>query len=417
MDKIVIHGGQRLHGKVSISGSKNAALPILAATLLTDEKCVITNVPSLADIKTTVALLSHLGKKVLQQGDTVTVSSNGKLRNTAPYELVKRMRASVLVMGPLIARLGRVRVSLPGGCAIGARPIDIHLEGFAKLGAKIVVHSGYVEMSATRLRGNTVHFRYPSVGATENIMLAGALAQGDTIIENAAREPEITDLACMLNAMGARINGAGTKRITIKGVKTLSGVTHSVIPDRIETATYLIAAAITKGDVTLADTNPGILSAVIEKLKKCGLSITCAGTTIHARWTKNLKPVNVQTGVHPGFPTDVQAQWMALMATVEGKSVIRETVFENRFLHVAELQRLGARMEIKGNRVTITGSKTLSGAPIMVSDLRAGAALVLAGLVAEGKTEISRIYHLDRGYENLEKKLRTLTAKITRLHE
>jgi UDP-N-acetylglucosamine 1-carboxyvinyltransferase len=415
MDKIVIHGGKRLSGKIKISGSKNAALPVLIASLLTDKKCVVKNVPGLADIDTTLALLSHIGKNVSRKGNTVTITSRDGLRKTAPYELVKRMRASVLVMGPLLARLGKVKVSLPGGCAIGARPIDIHLDGFAKMGAEIKLKCGYVELKAEKLKGKTIKLRYPSVGATENLLLAAVTAEGTTVIKNAAREPEITDLAMALTEMGARIKGAGTKSIEILGVSTLRGINHRIIPDRIETATYLIAAAITGGDITLEGTNCSILRKVCDKLKESGMRMVCGNNFIRARWIKTLKPVCVCTGVYPDFPTDVQAQWMALMSVVKGSSVIEETVFENRFIHATELQRLGANIKIAGSKVKLTGVSGLSGAPLMVSDLRAGAALVLAGLAAKGKTDISRVYHLDRGYEKMEKKLRSVGARIRRV--
>lgn len=415
MDKIIIHGGKKLHGTVRMSGSKNAALPILIATLLTDETCVIENVPALADIDTTIGFLTYIGKKITRRGSTVTVKPDGPLKPTAPYDLVRKMRASTLVMGPLLGRLGEVTVSLPGGCAIGARPIDIHLDSFARMGATIALEGGYVKTVAPRLHGARIHFRFPSVGATENVMLASVLARGTTVIDNAAREPEIVDLADVLNAMGARVRGAGSRKITVEGVTRLGGVRHSVIPDRIETATYLIAAAATHGDVTVTHAAPAHITAVLKKLTKAGVSVHCTADTIRARWIKPLKPVSVTTAVFPGFPTDVQAQWMALMALVRGSSFVKETVFENRFLHVAELQRLGARMRIQDNIVHVTGVETISGAPVMASDLRAGAALVIAGLIAEGKTEVLRIYHLDRGYEHLEKKLRRLGAAIRRI--
>ena len=415
MDKIIIHGGKKLQGTIAISGSKNAALPILVATLLTDEECVITNVPQLADISTTIALLTHIGKKVIQKEDRIVVSRSKPLSSSAPYDLVRKMRASVLVMGPLAARLGNVKVSLPGGCAIGARPVDIHLQGFERLGAKINVCEGYIELKSQKLIGNKIAFRYPSVGATENLLLASVLAKGTTVIENAAREPEIEDLACVLNKMGAHVIGAGSKRIVITGTDSLRGFTHSVSPDRIETATYLIAAAITKGDVTLTNTDASFLTEVIDKLVQSGVRITSTSTGIRATWVKPLKPVSIKSEVYPGFPTDVQAQWMALMTTAQGESRIQETVFENRFTHACELQRLGADLKIMGHTVVVKGVPGLSGAPVMVSDLRAGAALVLAGLVAKGKTEILRIYHLDRGYEHLEKKLRKLGAGINRV--
>ena len=416
MDKIVINGGKKLNGMVKISGSKNSALPILFATLLTDDKCKITNVPSLADIKTTIDFLNFIGKPASKKGNTVTTEVSSQLASVAPYDLVRKMRASVLVMGPLLARLGKVDVSLPGGCAIGARPIDIHLDAFKQMGANIELKQGYIKMSAPKgLKGCDIEFRFASVGATENILLAGVLAKGTTRIINAAKEPEIEDLADVLNKMGAKITGAGTKIITIEGVNELKGFTHSVIPDRIETATYMIAAAITKGDVTLLNTNPNHLQIIIDKLIESGLSVKVSGNTIIAKWIKELKPVNIKTEIYPGFPTDVQAQWMALMATVKGNSIIEETVFENRFLHVGELQRFGADLQIEGKTVYIKGVKKFSGAPVMVSDLRAGAALVLAGLFADGQSKILRIYHLDRGYESLEKKFTKLGANIKRI--
>jgi UDP-N-acetylglucosamine 1-carboxyvinyltransferase len=415
MDKIVIHGGKRLRGSVDISGSKNAALPIMVAALLTDDECVLENVPQLADIDTTNGFLQFIGKKIVKKGGRLYIRHNGPLKSTAPYDLVRRMRASILVMGPLLARLGRVRVSLPGGCAIGARPIDIHLESFERLGASIDLRGGYVETTAVKLIGARIPFRFPSVGATENVMLAAVLARGTTLIENAAREPEIVDLADVLNKMGARVRGAGTKSIVIDGVDALHGFRHTIIPDRIETATYIIAAAVTRGDVTLRKTSADLIRAVILKLRKAGLRIDVKGDTLRARWVKPLRPVSITTGVYPAFPTDVQAQWMALMALVQGKSVVVETVFENRFLHVGELQRLGANLKVDGNRVSITGVDRISGAPVMVSDLRAGAALIIAGLAAEGRTEVLRVYHLDRGYECLEKKLRCLGADVRRV--
>jgi len=416
MDKIIINGGKKLCGQVKISGSKNSALPILFATLLTDDKCKITNVPTLADIKTTVDFLNFIGKPTTKKGSTVIAETSSKLASVAPYDLVRKMRASVLVMGPLLARLGKVDVSLPGGCAIGARPIDIHIEAFKQMGATVEIKQGYIKMSAHKgLKGCDIEFRFASVGATENVLLASVLAKGTTRIINAAKEPEIEDLADVLNKMGAKITGAGTKIITIEGVDKLNGFTHSVIPDRIETATYMIAAAITKGEVSLLNTNSKHLQAVIDKLIEAGLSVKIKDTTINVKWVKELKPVNIKTEIYPGFPTDVQAQWMALMTTIHGSCIIEETVFENRFLHVAELQRFGANLQIDGKKVYVTGVKNLSGAPVMVSDLRAGAALVLAGLFAEGKSKILRIYHLDRGYERLEKKFTKLGASIKRI--
>ncbi|MDR2425899.1 MAG: UDP-N-acetylglucosamine 1-carboxyvinyltransferase [Endomicrobium sp.] len=416
MDKIIINGGRKLKGTVKISGSKNSSLPILFATLLTDEPCTIENVPSLADINTTVDFLNFIGKKMLKNGSKISSLSSGKYKHIAPYDLVRKMRASVLIMGPLLARLNKVDVSLPGGCAIGARPIDIHLEAFKKLGADIEVEGGYVKTAAQKgLCGNEIEFSFPSVGATENILLAAVFAKGKTKIINAAKEPEIVDLADMLKKMGAKISGAGSKTILIEGVTKLHGVKHSVIPDRIEAATYLIAAAITKGEILLENVNPKHLKAITDKLKKCGMHIKETKNTIFVKWVRNLKRCNISTEVYPGFPTDVQAQWTALMCLLKGKSCVKENVFENRFLHVAELQRFGADLTVDGKVVNIKGVDKLSAAPVMVSDLRAGAALVLAGLAAEGKSAISRIYHLDRGYEFLERKLKKLGADIKRV--
>ncbi|MCL2506892.1 MAG: UDP-N-acetylglucosamine 1-carboxyvinyltransferase [Endomicrobia bacterium] len=416
MDKIIINGGKKLKGEVKISGSKNSALPILFASLLTDEPVTITNVPSLADINTTIAFLNFIGKPAVKKGATLKALASGKYKHIAPYDLVRKMRASVLIMGPLLGRLNKVDVSLPGGCAIGARPIDIHLEAFKKLGTEIEVEEGYVKTSCKNgLQGADIKFRFPSVGATENLMLAAVLAKGTTKIINAAREPEIEDLAEFLNKMGAKVSGAGSKTITIEGVDKLYGCSHKVIPDRIEAATYLIAAAITKGEILIKDADPKHLKIVIEKLQKAGLLIKTTESTIYAKWVKDLKPHDISTEVYPGFPTDIQAQWMALMCLLKGKACVKENVFENRFLHVAELQRLGADLTVDGRMVDIKGVEKLSGAPVMVSDLRAGAALVLAGLAAKGKTTVSRIYHLDRGYELLEKKLKKLGADIKRV--
>ncbi|MCL2389698.1 MAG: UDP-N-acetylglucosamine 1-carboxyvinyltransferase [Elusimicrobia bacterium] len=415
MDKIVIEGGKTLKGNIKVSGAKNSALPILFATLLTDDKCIIENVPSLADIDTTISFLNFIGKKTNKAGSKVIAEKSKTLKHIAPYDLVRKMRASILIMGPLLARLKKVDVSLPGGCAIGARPIDIHLEAFKKMGAKINIEGGYLKCSAPKgLQGAVIKLKFASVGATENTMLAAVLARGTTKILNAAREPEIEDLANMLNAMGALITGAGTSKIIIQGVRKLTGVTHKVIGDRIEAATYMLAAAITKGDIALKNINPDHLKEVIHTLKNSGLQINTTQNSIHSTWIKPLKPLSIKTKVHPGFPTDVQAQYMALMCLTQGKSKITETVFENRFLHVSELSRFGANLKIDGNTVYINGVDTLSGAPVMASDLRAGAALVLAGLAAKGKTIINRVYHLDRGYENLEKKLKKVGATISR---
>ncbi len=414
LDSFVVKGGKRLAGAVRVSGSKNAALPCLFATLLTDHEVVLDNVPDLQDIRTAVRLLERLGKRVTVRLGRVTVCKKGVLKERAPYDLVRRMRASAVVMGPLLARLGKADVSLPGGCAIGARPINFHLKAFESMGVKISVQEGYI-LAQGRLKGCRVKLPFASVGATENILMAASLAQGRTVLDNAAREPEITDLARLLTAMGARIHGAGTARIVIEGVKTLAGAHHRVIPDRIEAGTLLIAAAMTRGKVKLTDIDPSHLGAVIEALRRAGLNVSHSSNTLEAAWVRSLKPVSIKTRVYPGFPTDMQAQWMALMAVTPGRSVIQEDIFENRFLHAQELVRMGARIDVRGARAVIEGVPRLSGCPLMVSDLRAGAALVLAGLVARGQTRVLRVYHLDRGYERLEKKLRFLGANMRRV--
>jgi UDP-N-acetylglucosamine 1-carboxyvinyltransferase len=417
MDKIIIHGGKKLKGEVIISGSKNSTLPILFATLLSDEPSIIKNVPSLADIDTTVEFLNFIGKKTVKKGNTVRTYSSCKYKHIAPYDLVRKMRVSVLIMGPLLARLNRVDVSLPGGCTIGARPIDMHLDAFRKLGAEISIEGGYIKtLSKDGLKGAVIDLKFPSVGATENILLSAVLAKGKTTIINVAKEPEIEDLVDVLNKMGAKISGAGTEKIIIDGVDSLRGFTHEVIPDRIEAATYMIAAAITKGDVVLKNVTPKHLEVVSNKLKKSGLCVKENKTSIRVKWVRNLKPQNIKTEVYPGFPTDAQAQWVALMCLLKGHSKVEETIFENRFMYVAELQRFGANIMVNSKVANITGVDKFSGAPVMVSDLRAGAALVLAGLAAEGKTVVSRVYHLDRGYELLEKKLKKLGADIKRVH-
>jgi UDP-N-acetylglucosamine 1-carboxyvinyltransferase len=417
MDKIIIHGGKKLKGEVIISGSKNSTLPILFATLLSDEPSIIKNVPSLADIDTTVKFLNFIGKKTIKKGKTIRTYSSCKYKYIAPYDLVRKMRASVLIMGPLLARLNRVDVSLPGGCTIGARPIDMHLNAFKKLGAEISVESGYVKISAKDgLKGAVIDLKFPSVGATENILLSAVLAKGKTTVVNVAKEPEIEDLVNVLNKMGAKISGVGTRKIIIDGVDSLRGFTHEVIPDRIEAATYMIVAAITKGDVVLKNVVPKHIESISNKLKKSGLFVKENETSIRAKWVGGLHSQNIKTEVYPGFPTDVQAQWMVLMCLLKGHSKVEETIFENRFMHVAELQRFGANIKIDSNVANITGVDKFSGAPVMASDLRAGAALILAGLAADGKTVVSRIYHLDRGYELLEKKLKKLGADIKRVH-
>lgn len=421
MDQIIIEGSRALRGEVQISGSKNSALPCLFATLLTDDECVLQNVPHLVDIHTTCSLLTHLGKKIIRKEDTVTVLPGEKLHTEAPYDLVRKMRASVLVLGPLLARTGQAAASLPGGCAIGVRPINIHLAGFEEMGAKTELSEGIVRLKAKKLKGKKIALDFPSVGATENLLMASVLADGQTTIVNAAKEPEIVDLADCLIAMGAEIRGAGTDTIVIEGKKYLHGTVHRVIPDRIEAATYLIAAAATKGKLKLNGVIPEHLKIVIDFLIKTGVDIVVekngAGQekNLLCGYKKPFKPVNITTGPYPEFPTDVQAQWMSLMSLARGKSVIREDVFENRYLHAAELTRMGADIQIEERGAVVTGVKRLSGAHVMVSDLRAGAALVIAGLAAEGKTVIHRVYHLDRGYEKIEKKLNAVGARIERV--
>ena len=420
MDKIVIQGGQRLLGEVAVSGSKNAALPILISSLLTAEPCTYQSVPHLADIRTTLRLLAGLGGKSEHQrwregADELTLQADSIDNFEAPYDLVKTMRASFLVIGPLVARFGRARVSTPGGCAIGARPIDLHLKGLEALGATIEQTHGYVEARAVKLRGAKIYLDVPSVGATENLMMAATLAEGTTVIENAAKEPEIDDLAKALNAMGGQVHGAGTDVITIDGVSALHGVSHRIIPDRIEAGSFVIAAALSGGEVYVQGARADHLEAFLIKLREAGVAWTSDDGGIHVRGRGRIKSVDVKTQPYPGFPTDLQAQMMVLMAVADGVSVITETIFENRFMHVPELDRMGADIKLEGNRAVVRGVKALSGAPVMASDLRASVALVLAGLVASGSTEVARVYHLDRGYEQIEKKLSQLGAQINRV--
>ena len=420
MDKIILQGGKSLAGEVSVSGSKNAALPVLISSLLTSEPCTYQGVPHLADIRTTLKLLSGLGDKYdnqswLKGADDLTLQANRIDKFEAAYDLVKTMRASFLVLGPLLARFGRARVSTPGGCAIGARPINLHLKGLEALGATIEQSHGYVEANASRLRGAKIYLDLPSVGATENLMMAATLAEGTTIIENAAKEPEIDDLASVLNEMGARVQGSGTDIIQIEGVDALHGTTHRIIPDRIEAGSFVIAAAITGGDVLVRGARADHLEAFLIKLKEAGVVYTADEVGIKVERNENIKSVDVTTLPYPGFPTDLQAQMMALMAVADGISIITETIFENRFMHAQELDRMGARIQLEGNRAVVRGVHELSGAPVMASDLRASVALLLAGLVANGTTEVSRVYHLDRGYEQIEKKLLRLGAHIERV--
>ena len=416
MDKLLITGGARLHGEIAISGAKNAALPILCTALLTREPMTFTNVPHLNDIGTLLKLLGTLGVKVERSGDTVTLDASQLGDPIATYDLVKTMRASILVLGPLVARCGEARVSLPGGCAIGARPVDQHIKGLQTMGAEVTVEHGYVHARASRLKGAHLHTDMVTVTGTENLMMAACLADGETVIENAAREPEVVDLAHCLIAMGADISGAGTDIIHIRGVERLHGARHRVMPDRIETGTFLCAAAVTGGDVRLTGTSTMYLDAVIDKLREAGCEVTGEDDAIRlVAPQRRLTAVNIRTAPYPAFPTDMQAQFMALNAVAEGTGVIRETIFENRFMHAVELVRLGANILIDGNTAVVVGVERLQGATVMATDLRASASLVIGGLVAEGETLIERIYHLDRGYENLEAKLAALGAQARRV--
>ncbi|WP_432822016.1 UDP-N-acetylglucosamine 1-carboxyvinyltransferase [Trichloromonas sp.] len=417
MDKIVIHGGHRLKGEVKVSGAKNSALPLLFATLLAPGMHRVANVPDLRDITTVEKLLMTLGAKVVREDGTFAVDASDIESIEAPYDLVRTMRASVLVLGPLLARLGQARVSLPGGCAIGARPINLHLKGFEAMGAKITLDHGYVEARAKRLQGARILFDVPTVGGTENLMMAAALAKGTTVLENSACEPEIVELSEALSKMGARIEGAGTDTITIEGVDELTPLQHAVMPDRIEAGTFMIASAITRGDVLVSGAVASHLEALIIKLREAGVEITEEAGGLRVKGPRKITSVDIKTRPHPGFPTDMQAQFMALMALGTGTSVISENVFENRFMHVSELQRMGANISIEGHTATVKGVKGLLGAPVMATDLRASASLVLAGLAADNTTEVSRIYHLDRGYERIEEKLKGLGADIERVKE
>ncbi|MCV2218302.1 UDP-N-acetylglucosamine 1-carboxyvinyltransferase [Thauera sp. Sel9] len=415
MDKLLIEGGSRLSGEVAISGAKNAALPILCAALLTAEPVSFTNVPQLKDIGTLLALLAQMGVKVERDGDTVTLDASGLNKPLAPYEMVKTMRASILVLGPLVARCGEAQVSLPGGCAIGARPVDQHIKGLQAMGADVRVEHGYVHATVPRLKGARLFTDMVTVTGTENLMMAAVLADGETVIENAAREPEIVDLANCLVSMGARVSGAGSDVIRIQGVDRLHGATHRIMPDRIETGTYLCAAAATGGSVRLTGTSSCYLDAVIDKLMDAGCEVVSERDAIRLEAPARLNAVSLRTAPYPAFPTDMQAQFMAINCVAKGVAMIRETIFENRFMHAVELQRLGADIRIDGNTAVVQGVDRLQGATVMATDLRASASLVVAGLVAEGETVIERIYHLDRGYEGLEAKLAALGAKVRRL--
>ena len=415
MDKIIIQGGRELRGTVSASGAKNAALPLMFATLLAAGPHRLENLPKLRDIRTAEQLLTGLGARVHSDNGTLLVHADSLNGQEAPYDLVRTMRASVLVLGPLLARCGRARVSLPGGCAIGARPINLHLKGLEAMGAEITLDHGYVEARARRLRGARIYLDTPTVGGTENLMMAATLAKGTTVIENAAREPEIGDLALALCGMGAKIEGAGSDTVFIEGVDSLQGMHHQVMPDRIEAGTYLVAAALTGGRVKVRNARPGHMEALLSKLEEAGAECLIEKDGLVVVGPREIRPVNIKTQPHPGFPTDMQAQFMTLMTLSSGSSMITETVFENRFMHVCELQRLGADINIEGHTATIRGVPGLLGAPVMATDLRASACLVLAGLAAENTTEISRIYHLDRGYEALEEKFCSLGADIKRV--
>ncbi len=426
MDKLLIEGGLPLKGEASVSGAKNAALPLLCAALLTREPLTLTNVPRLNDVGTMLGLLGQMGVKVSRdegdEDDTVTLDASGLDNPVAPYERVKTMRAAILVLGPLVARAGEAKVSLPGGCAIGARPVDQHIKGLAAMGDEISVEHGYVIAKSPRQRDGSIRLSgarlftdMVTVTGTENLMMAACLAEGETLIENAAREPEVVDLANCLLAMGAKIEGAGSDVIRIQGVARLSGATHRIMADRIETGTYLCAAAATGGQVRLSGTQAGTLDAVIEKLRESGCKVGVEAHAIHLTAPKRLTPVDIRTAPYPGFPTDMQAQFMAVNALADGVAVIRETIFENRFMHATELIRLGADIKIDGNTAVVKGVSKLDGATVMATDLRASASLVIAGLTAQGETLIDRIYHLDRGYEGLEQKLTALGARVRRV--
>ncbi len=417
MDKILVHGGHKLSGSVRISGSKNSALPILAATLLTKEPCVISNVPDLSDIHFMLQILSQLGAHVERASGTVRIEA-AKIKSEAPYDIVRKMRASVCVLGPLLGRKKKAIVSLPGGCVIGDRPIDLHIRGFEALGATSVIEHGNVKLSARTLRGTEMNLsgkNGPTVLGTDNVMMAAVLAKGVTIIEGAAAEPEVVDLANFLIKMGAKIEGAGTRRVTIEGVKELHGAEHSVIPDRIEAGTYLVAGAMMGTEVKLLRVNPAHLTSVISFVRECGYEVETTAHSLTVRGNGRPKPVQITTEPYPGFPTDMQAQMCALLCKNSGISVITETVFPQRYMHVSELKRMGADIALDGHTAIIKGVKKLSGAPVMASDLRASAALVLAGLQADGITEVNRVYHIDRGYESIDEKLNQIGARIERV--
>jgi UDP-N-acetylglucosamine 1-carboxyvinyltransferase len=415
MKSIIIQGGKKLSGEVIISGAKNAALPIMAASLLAEGEHRVDNVPSLVDVATLAKILRNMGASVELTDHTAVIDATNLANPAAPYDLVRTMRASVLVLGPLVARCGAARVSLPGGCAIGARPVNLHIDGLRKMGADVEIEHGYITARAKRLKGARIYFDVVTVTGTENLMMAASLAEGETVLENAAREPEVSDLARALAGMGADIEGAGTDVIRVRGVEKLRPLRHTVLPDRIEAGTFVVAAAITGGDLTIRKCEPGHLDALLAKVAEAGAQIQTDGDSIRVQGVGKVRPVNVKTLPYPGFPTDMQAQFMSLMTLADGTSVLNETIFENRFTHVAELRRMGADIVIEGRSAVVKGVPKLSGAPLMATDLRASASLILAGLAAEGRTEISRIYHLDRGYENIERKLSALGADIKRV--
>lgn len=415
MDKLLIEGGARLSGEIAISGAKNAALPILCAGLLTAGELELSNVPHLHDVRTMLKLLGQTGLRVVQDGERVTLGGDDITKLEAPYELVKTMRASILVLGPLLARFGEAKVSLPGGCAIGSRPVDQHIKGLQALGAEISIEGGYIYAKCKKLKGTRIVTDMITVTGTENLLMAATLAEGETVLENAAREPEVTDLAHLLVKMGARIEGIGTDRLVIQGVAELHGAAHAVIADRIETGTFLCAVAATGGDITLTNTRPDILDAALDKLRAMGLSMTFGPDWIRANMTARPLPVSFRTTEYPGFPTDMQAQFMAVNAIAGGASRVIETIFENRFMHVQEMNRLGAAITIEGNTAIIAGVDHLRGAPVMATDLRASASLVIAAMAAQGQTVIERIYHLDRGYDRMEVKLSAVGANVQRI--
>ncbi len=414
MEKIIVEGGHRLQGTVTISGAKNAALPILVSALLAEGWSVYQNVPDLRDIRTIKSLLTDLGVQVNTQGSTVKVNAGTLRSHEAPYDLVKTMRASVLVLGPLLARLGRARVSLPGGCAIGARPINLHLKGLEQMGAHISLEHGYIDAEVPSLKGADIYLDTVTVTGTENLMMAAAMADGVTILRNAAREPEVVALATALNQMGAQITGAGTPVVTINGVDSLKPTSVTIIPDRIEAGTFMIAAGVTHGNIKIIGAQPGHLAAVIHKVRQAGITVEQEPDGLRVVCEQTLSSVDVKTLPYPGFPTDMQAQFMVLMCLAPGLSVISETIFENRFIHVSELQRMGVDIKVSGHTAVVQGGRPMTGAPVMATDLRASASLILAALAAEGTTEISRVYHIDRGYEAIEKKLAQLGARLWR---